>query len=160
VPDLCRSNLIFSQNSKMEAMQEIPSVSELDRALDELLSGVHTIGGHLEEAGQQFPWISQLIETLIENSGILAHSIEDDVSVLQPLMKAYQLQQLLDTENESLEKCILYYLLSVDQILAGKNNAAEESMTTEEERMRIAGIRSKDLAAACRRLLKPLPEGT
>jgi hypothetical protein len=144
----------------MDAMQEITSVSELDRALDELQSGVLTIGSHLEEAGQQFPWISQLIETLIVHSGILAHSIEDDVSVLQPLLKANELQQLLYTEDDCLEKCILYYLLSVDQILAGKNNAAEESMTTEQERMRIAGMRSKDIAAACRRLWKPQPEGT
>jgi hypothetical protein len=140
----------------MGTMLEAEHANELEKILNDLHIGHVTIGDHLEEAGQLFPWLDQLFETLVVRSGILAH---DDISVIQPMLKANEFKQLLNTEDGSMEKCILYYLLSVDQILAGKSSAAE-SILTEQESISTAGMRSKDLAAACRRLWKPQPQGT
>ena len=133
--------------------------SEVDMTMGDLKSGLMTVASYIETAGLEFPWIDHLIENLIERSGIHAHPSKagEDVAILQPLLVAPELRHQ-ESQKNNLEQCFLYYLLSIEQILAG-NSGEADSIVTEQERIEIACMRSKDFAVACRRLWKREHEG-
>jgi hypothetical protein len=93
----------------------------------------------------EFPWIDQLIENLVQSGGITVRHYED-YHTLKPFFEASELR-LLAQDTGSLQRSIFYFLLCIDRVLGEE----EEKVITEEERRKIAYVRSRDLAAACQR---------
>ncbi len=105
------------------------------------------VSNDVEDLGAEFPWIDQLIETLVESGALTVRPLSEPV-ILKPLLEASELR-LLSTQKSGLERGILYYLLSIEKILGVEE---EDSLITGEESRKIAEVRSRGLARACGRL--------
>ncbi len=114
----------------------------------EITIGSRVTPADLEAWSTEFPWIDQLIETLVNNGALTVRQIYDYLT-LKPLFEASELR-LLAPDTCRLQRSIFYYLLCLDRVLGEE----EERVITDEERRGIAYVRSRALAAACQRLWK------
>jgi len=114
----------------------------------EIKIGSRVTPADLEAWSIEFPWIDQLIETVVASGALTVRQAEDYLT-LKPLFEASELR-LLAPDTCRLQQSIFYYLLCLDRVLGEE----EERVITDEERRGIAYVRSRGLAAACRRLWK------
>jgi hypothetical protein len=146
--DHCSVDRIEDKNKYVTGGSKPDCHLAAERIESEIAIGSRVTPADLEAWSIEFPWIDQLIETLVDSGALTVRQAEDYLT-LKPLFEASELR-LLASDTCRLQRSIFYYLLCLDRVLGEE----EERVITDEERRGIAYVRSRALAAACRRLWK------